>query len=156
MRKVKILISSVAIAGLTGLVTPSAAQADNTAATFAATMNDEYFYAAEHPYGQGKYCRWLGNDGNWADCSSASGPTPGGMQNQASQMYNSGVPATLSAVNVYYNRGYDGAYRCLAASDHWDDLPLGRETFNRWGNNGSGYGLSINDNVASHKWVSSC
>jgi hypothetical protein len=157
MSKVKMFISSVAIAGLTVLVVPSAAQADTRATAFAAAAADGFFYAADLPNGQGKYCRWLGNDTDWSTCSDPSGSVGGnGMLNQASQMFNNGVPGGYDDVNVYYNKGYDGAFRCLATGNHWDNLSLGIETFDHWGTNGQGYGKSLNNDVASHKWVTSC
>ncbi|MFC4592097.1 peptidase inhibitor family I36 protein [Sphaerisporangium corydalis] len=156
MRKIRIVLSGLALVGLAGLVQPIAAQATAAPAASAALMADGFFYAAENPNGQGKYCRWLGNDGDWSNCSDPSGAVPGGMQNQASQMFNSGVPGGYDDVNVYYNKNYDGAYRCLAVGNHWDNLTLGWETFDHWGTNGQGYGKSINDDVASHKWVTSC
>ncbi|MFD0884514.1 hypothetical protein ACFQ08_08095 [Streptosporangium algeriense] len=118
------------------------------------TAADGYFYAAEHPYGGGKYCRWFGDDTSWKTCSDAGGNQVN-MENRASQMFNNGFPGGHDDVRVYWGPGYTGAWRCLATGNHWDDLPLGRETFNK-GSGLSGYGQSINDNVASHQWVSSC
>ncbi|MGW2049853.1 hypothetical protein ACWCPF_32405 [Streptomyces sp. NPDC001858] len=81
------------------------------------------------------------------------------MWNRASQLWNNGFPGGNDDVNLYYHRSQAGAYRCLPNGSHWDDLPLGRETFNRAGSGtggSDGLNQSLNNNVASHKWVTSC
>ncbi|MFI7462293.1 hypothetical protein [Nonomuraea sp. NPDC049646] len=138
--------------------TSSAAPADGTAEKAVTPENlmiaDGFFYAAEHPYGQGKYCRWLIYDASWADCLNGENQTIS-MENQASQMFNNGFPGNYDVVKLFWGRSYTGAWRCLAPGNHWDNLSLGRETFNG-GAGLSGYGQALNDNVASHKWVEAC
>ncbi|WP_433412060.1 hypothetical protein ACQP1V_24450 [Microtetraspora malaysiensis] len=171
MRGINSVAVGLAIAGLATVLTTGQAWADDTAPTSSSvpadgstenavtpenlTAADGYFYAAEHPYGVGKYCRWAGNDDDWRDCKNGGGAWVN-MGNQASQMFNNGFPGGADDVRVYYGLNYTGAWRCLATGNHWDDLPLGRETFNGGGSSKSGYGQSLNDNVMSHNWVTSC
>ncbi|MER6575924.1 hypothetical protein [Nonomuraea sp. NPDC001023] len=133
---------------------PADGTAENTVTPADLLIPDGFFYAAEHPNGLGKYCRWLLYDTSWADCLNGENQTIS-MENQASQMFNNGFPGGYSVVKLYWGRNYTGAWRCLASGNHWDNLSLGRETFNG-GAGLSGYGQSLNDNVASHKWVDAC
>lgn len=168
MRGIASALTALALVGVAGTFTTSPALADDTPAETPAETTetgaaydlaaaDGYFYAADYPYGKGEYCRWSGNDSNWETCKDGDGDSVyEGMYNRASQMFNNGFPVGYDDVNVYWGLSYEGAYRCLARGNHWDDLPLNRETFNHRGTNGRGYGESLNNNVASHKWVNSC
>ncbi|MGW2158424.1 hypothetical protein [Nonomuraea sp. NPDC001699] len=171
MRTITSMAVGLAVAGLATVLTTGHAWADDTAPTSSSvpangstenavtpqnlTAFDGYFYAAEHPNGVGKYCRWAGDDNNWDDCKSGDGSTVN-MLDQASQMFNNGIPGGADDVKVFYSRLYRGAWRCLANGNHWDNLSLGYQTFNGGGSSAAGYGQSLNDNVASHNWVTSC
>ncbi|MFF3670793.1 hypothetical protein [Microtetraspora malaysiensis] len=171
MRNITSVAVGLAIAGLSTVLTTGQAWADDTAPTSSSvladgstenavtpeniTAADGYFYAAEHSYGLGKYCRWADDDGAWTTCYDGGGHEVN-MENQASQMFNNGFPGGYDTVRVFWGRAYTGAWRCLAPGNHWDDLPLGRETFNGGGSSKAGYGQSLNDNVASHRWVNGC
>jgi len=158
MRKIKTVVACVTIAGLAGIIAPSAAQADNASETSATGLETGLLMAYGAPYrnygDEGTFCEWSGNDGNWADCS--GNPPTGGMQNQAESIYNDGVPSGPTAVNIYYDRWQSGAYRCLPLGQGWEDLTTGGQTFDHWGNNGHGLNQLVNNNAASHKWVYSC
>ena len=73
------------------------------------------------------------------------------MRNLASSAWNDsngGRPVAL-----YIHPDYTGAYACLGAGEVWDNLT--QHTFN-WGSTRGGYGETTNDNIASHRWRSSC
>jgi hypothetical protein len=134
-----------------------AAIAAGTLATATAAMAaDGYVYAYDQPYGWsrgGDACRWYGNDTDWGNCS-WYGRTLS-MKNRASALWNNGYAGGYDKVNFYWGTGYYGAWACLGVGDYWADLPLGREHFT-WGAGKPGYGQVVNNNVASHKWVTQC
>ena len=77
------------------------------------------------------------------------------MRNRASSLRNNGYAGGYDKVNFYWGVGYYGAWACLGVGDYWADLPLGREYFS-WGSGLPGYRQSLNNNIASHKWVPQC
>jgi hypothetical protein len=115
---------------------------------------DGKVYAYQYRYWQGFYCGWVGNDTDWSTCYDNAGDLHN-MLNQASSLWNNGYAGGYDKVNFYWGKSYYGAWACLGVGDYWADLPLGREHFT-WGPGLPGYGQVVNDNVASHKWVTRC
>ncbi|MCB5163268.1 hypothetical protein LG634_00155 [Streptomyces bambusae] len=161
MGKFRIVLTGAVAAGMIS-VTPVVAQADTATRPSAveapqpfSALADGFLYASAEPYGQGAYCRWLNNSEDWGVCTDAAGNSRN-MKNEASQMWNNGVPGPYDDVKVFWDTSHAGAWRCLTNGSHWDNLPLGRETFNGGGSSARGYGQSLNNNVASHMWVDNC
>jgi hypothetical protein len=123
----------------------------------AAAAGDGYVYAYDQTYGwtkSGDACRWYGNDTNWYDCTWYG--VRKNMLNRASSLRNMGYAGGYDKVNFYWGTNLTGAWACLGVGDYWADLPLGRERFSWYGNDKRGLGESLNNNVASHKWVTRC
>jgi peptidase inhibitor family I36 len=150
MRRIRKTIVVGAIAALAVVAAPAAAPAA-----------DGKIHAYEHPGnaffgipGTGFHCSWAGNDTNWATC-----PEGHNMQNQASALWNNGhyLPNGNDEVNLYYNRNYRGAWACIGLGHHWWNLTTHQYRFS-WGPSGpgTGKGASVENNIASHKWVHHC
>ncbi len=90
-------------------------------------------------------CRWYYNDANWGD-------NCGGFRNIASTLQNNSSAG--NSVNFYYSPSYGGAWACLSAGDVWRNLAAGK--IFSWGSGLGGYWQSINDDIASSKFVSTC
>lgn len=123
----------------------------------AAGAADGYVYAYDQPYGWsrgGDACRWIGSDSNWYDCTWYG--VRKNMLNRASSLWNNGWAGGYDKVNFYWGSNWSGAWACLGVGDYWADLPLGREKFSWYTNDKRGLGESLNNNVASHKWVTRC
>jgi hypothetical protein len=109
---------------------------------------DGRVYAWEHIWDNDnlsrKYCSWYYADANWED-------NCGNFRNRASSFQNNS--SSGNAVNFYFNPGYLGAWACLGPGDVWRDA---RYNYFSHGPNLPGYMWSINDEVASSKFVSRC
>jgi hypothetical protein len=142
-------LAALALSALPGVAQasePGPSSRDTVATGPAGATADGYFYAYEHAYQGGKYCRWVGNDGDWSSCS------PGGnLRNQASSLWNNGYAGVSEDVNVYWGLNYTGAWACIANGYYYANLA-------DWyfPTNGSGGGENMNDNISSHKWSDSC
>ena len=157
MRRVRMAFVGAALAGIAVVLTPLAAQAAPTApvpapgADRSVLAPDGRVYAWEHPHGGGAVCWWTGNDGNWITCD------PGGnLKNLASDLWNNGTPQAVDKVLFFWGQQQTGAWACLGRGDSWPDLTTGWYTFS-WGSWGTpGKGDSIENNIASHRWSSTC
>jgi hypothetical protein len=135
----------------------AAIAATTLATATAATAADGYVYAYDQTYGwtkAGDACRWYGNDTYWGDCTWYG--VKKNMLNRASSLRNMGWPGGYDKVNFYWGVNLTGAWACLGVGDYWADLPLGREKFNWALGDKRGLGQSLNNNIASHKWVTRC
>ena len=153
MQKTKTILAALAFACLAGALMPATAQAAPvkpqpaaTAKAVAAAEPDGRLWAWEEPYRGGTACRW---EDDWADWTLGCWE----VSNDASSLENRGYVATYDDVNLYYRDDFKGSYACLGRGDMWMDLTLGWEKFHA---PGDGQWEEVNDNVASHKWVSSC
>ena len=90
------------------------------------------------------YCRWFYADVNWGD-------NCGGYRNRASSFQNNS--SSGNSVNFYFNPSYLGSWACLGPGDRWTDA---RYNYFSWGPGLPGYTLSINNEVASSKFVRGC
>ncbi len=70
------------------------------------------------------------------------------MLNQASSVWNNGYAETYDDVNVYWGSGYSGASKCIGRGGYIADL-----SYYTFPYNGTGGGETLNNNIASHKWV---
>lgn len=137
--------ASIAAVGMSGTAqaAPAApAKAMAPAAPSAVAAADGYFYAWIDSNFNNNSCRWSGNASDWGAC-----------KNRASSVQNNGYVDTYDDVNMYWGTGYTGAWYCLARGHYLRDMRY--DYFNR-GSNKAGYGESMGDNVASHKWATSC
>lgn len=115
--------------------TPAAAQSTRVQAE-----PDGKLHVWEHQKKGGLYCAWSGNAGNWDTC--------GGMRNEASSVWNNG---RTHDVWLYYGPNQTGAHFCLNKGVYLENI-----VHHYFPHNGSGGGQSLNDNIASHKWVANC
>jgi Peptidase inhibitor family I36 len=83
--------------------------------------------------------------GSTADYSRYTFKNGNQLINRASSVWNAGFTDQPSYVRLYIQKNYVGGGLCLRANTGFDWL----------GNYGTG-GVSYNDNVESHRWVSSC
>ncbi|SBT50524.1 hypothetical protein [Micromonospora auratinigra] len=115
-----------------------------------------YLYVSQDAYWAGRWCWWYNADNNWDTISTAENANCDNnnrysMRNLASSAWNDSN--TGRPVALYIHTGYTGAYACLGAGDKWDDLT---GAWFSWGSNRDGYMQNTNDNIASHRWLSSC
>ncbi|MBB5857560.1 hypothetical protein ACFQ05_18300 [Amycolatopsis umgeniensis] len=106
-----------------------------------ASAADGYVYAYTEV---GADCHWSNNAPSWGDCT-----------NNVNAVFNNGYMATNDKVNLYWGASYAGAWACIGRGDTWWPLSSGQWIFS-WGPGRSGYGQSVQDNIASSKWVSYC
>ncbi|HEY3688664.1 MAG TPA: peptidase inhibitor family I36 protein [Streptosporangiaceae bacterium] len=144
--------TALAVAASTVAVLAAAAPAASAKPSAAAA--DGYVYASDLPRMDGEYCAWSGSDPDWADCKDRDGRLHT-MLNRAGSLSNRGYAATNDDVNFYWGKGYTGSWACLGQGDSWLNLPAEGHTFT-WGVGRRGYRDKINNNIASHKWVSYC
>ncbi|MET9968496.1 peptidase inhibitor family I36 protein [Streptomyces sp. NPDC006356] len=118
--------------------TPAAAQSTRVQAA-----PDGFLHVWEHEKKGGLHCKWEGNESNWDNCN--------GMRNEASSVFNNGK---THDVWLYYRPNQKGAHFCLDRGEYLENI-----VHYRFPNNGGadgGNGQSLNDNIASHKWVANC
>ncbi|MFF8675212.1 peptidase inhibitor family I36 protein [Streptomyces sp. NPDC015242] len=128
--------------GLTALsltALPGAAQAAGTPASPRAVAADGNLHAWEHEKKGGRHCAWPGNVLNWESCD---------MRNRASSLYNNG---RTHDVLLYFKPEHVGAHYCLNRGVYLENI-----VHHYFPHNGEGGGTSLNDNIASHKWVADC
>lgn len=160
MRAVRAVLATVVAAAAALAFTATAAQAAPRptphADTQRAVAGSGYLYVSQDAYWSGRWCWWYNADTNWdtinvAENANCDNNNRASMRNLASSAWNdsnSGRPVAL-----YIHPDYTGAYACLGAGDAWDDLTGAWFT---WGSNRDGYMANTNDNIASHRWRSSC
>lgn len=80
-------------------------------------------------------------------------------KNEAPDLWNNGyyLPEGNDELNLYYNENWGGAWACIGLGHRRDDLTTNRWIFS-WGPSGphDGHGKSVENNIASHKWVHHC
>lgn len=141
MRKFALALTGLVLA-ISGLVAiPAAAQAatagTQTALPAATVQADGNFYAYIDINFSGGVCAWSGNSNDWGSC-----------KNRASSVWNNGFVETIDDVLLYWGTNNSGASYCVSVGVSIANLvPV---HFNRAG---AGLGQSLNDNVASHRWV---
>ncbi|AXO38034.1 hypothetical protein ACGFLT_24390 [Micromonospora chalcea] len=160
MRAVRAVLATVVAAAAALAFTATAAQAAPRptphADTQRAVAGSGYLYVSQDAYWSGRWCWWYNADTNWdtinvAENANCDNNNRASMRNLASSAWNdsnSGRPVAL-----YIHPDYTGAYACLGAGDAWDDLTGAWFT---WGSNRDGYMANTNDNIASHRWRTSC
>ncbi|MBB5113523.1 hypothetical protein AB0K27_32875 [Micromonospora echinospora] len=160
MRAVRAVLATVVAAAAALAFTATAAQAAPRptphADTQRAAAGSGYLYVSQDAYWSGRWCWWYNADTNWdtinvAENANCDNNNRASMRNLASSAWNdsnSGRPVAL-----YIHTNYTGAYACLGAGDAWDDLTGAWFT---WGSNRDGYMANTNDNIASHRWRTSC
>ncbi|MFD6611277.1 hypothetical protein ACFWD1_20645 [Micromonospora chalcea] len=160
MRAVRAVLATVVAAAAALAFTATAAQAAPRptphADTQRAAAGSGYLYVSQDAYWSGRWCWWYNADTNWdtinvAENANCDNNNRASMRNLASSAWNdsnSGRPVAL-----YIHPNYTGAYACLGAGDAWDDLTGAWFT---WGSNRDGYMANTNDNIASHRWRTSC
>jgi hypothetical protein len=149
---VAVIPPSAALAS-TGTAAESASPTDVAAPSQSQLAPDGYLYAWDYPNRRGDRCRWFYDDRDWDTCAWAGVRTS--MFDKATSLHNNGYASNLAHVNLYFGRGHLGAYRCMPNGTIWLDLVNRPVTFNQNPGEG-GYGQSLNNNVASHKWVQRC
>ncbi|MBQ1041103.1 MULTISPECIES: hypothetical protein [unclassified Micromonospora] len=160
MRAVRAVLATVVAAAAALAFTATAAQAAPRptphADTQRAAAGSGYLYVSQDAYWSGRWCWWYNADTNWdtinvAENANCDNNNRASMRNLASSAWNdsnSGRPVAL-----YIHPNYTGAYACLGAGDAWDDLT---GAWFSWGSNRDGYMANTNDNIASHRWRTSC
>ncbi|MFD6717754.1 hypothetical protein ACGF5H_28265 [Micromonospora chalcea] len=160
MRAVRAVLATVVAAAAALAFTTTAAQAAPRptphADTQRAAAGSGYLYVSQDAYWSGRWCWWYNADTNWdtinvAENANCDNNNRASMRNLASSAWNDsngGRPVAL-----YIHTNYTGAYACLGAGDAWDDLTGAWFT---WGSNRDGYMANTNDNIASHRWRTSC
>ncbi|GHH04568.1 peptidase inhibitor family I36 protein [Streptomyces lanatus] len=101
---------------------------------------DGNLHAWEHQKKGGKHCAWPNEVDNWDSCN--------GMRNEASSVFNNG---RTHDVWLYYGPNQTGAHFCLNKGVYLENI-----VHHYFPHNGAGGGESLNDNIASHKWVANC
>ncbi|WP_406284602.1 hypothetical protein [Streptomyces sp. NBC_00209] len=148
MRKLGISIAALGLAAA-GLVVPATAAQASASGTASNHCNDiwpgrnGYVYAYDSTYCYGKLGGTAGNDPDWNKAG-------GGFENasdKASSVLNSGYSGGNDIVKFYYLANYGGGYGCVSAGESFVDN-LARNTLTN--------GSNANNNIRSHKWVSSC
>ncbi|TMR89424.1 hypothetical protein [Nonomuraea basaltis] len=94
-------------------------------------------------------CAWEGNSTRWPD----------NCRNKVDEVFNDGVPGGRDHVNLYWGSNWNGAYACIGYGTRWNLRgSTGAKYVFNWIRNGDtdGRGEKVHDNVASHKWVTSC
>lgn len=104
---------------------------------------DGKLHVWEHQKKGGKYCAWSGPEANWDNCQ--------GMRNEASSVFNNG---RTHDVWLYYGPNQTGAHFCLNKGVYLENIV--HHYFPHNGGSVGGDGKSLNDNIASHKWVANC
>ncbi|SDO04963.1 hypothetical protein SAMN04487981_10863 [Streptomyces sp. cf386] len=133
-------LAAVGVTALSLTVLPGAAQASEStsSSTRAVAAADGYLHVWEHQKRGGRHCQWSGN-ANWASCN---------MRNQGSSVENGGF---THDVWLYYGPDQTGAHFCLNRGVYLENI-----VHHYFPHNGAGGGQSLNDNIASHKWVADC
>ncbi|MFC9330238.1 hypothetical protein [Kitasatospora sp. NPDC057015] len=134
MRKISTAVAGVAVAALAALL-PATAQA--TPSQVSADGNLHAYLGVNRTT---QCAQWAGNSSNWGSCA-----------NVTHSLWNNGVDDGMGDVLVYWGTGYSGAYRCIDTGTVIDDLST--VTFNR--GTGGGRGQTLENNIASHRWVPS-
>lgn len=141
------LATAAAAVGLTAMTLtglPGAAQASEPAAPLPTRVQaapDGKLHVWEHQKKGGRECAWEKNESNWNSC---------GMRNKGSSVFNNG---RTHDVWLYYGPEQSGAHFCLNRGVYLENIV--HHYFPRNGG-GDGDGKSLNDNIASHKWVADC
>ncbi|MEU8071175.1 MULTISPECIES: hypothetical protein [unclassified Micromonospora] len=161
MRAVRAVLATVVAAAAALAFTATAAQAAPRPTPHAdtaqrAAAGSGYLYVSQDAGWAGRWCWWYNADNNWdtintAENANCDNNNRASMRNLASSAWNdsnSGRPVAL-----YIHPDYTGAYACLGAGDAWDNLT---GVWFTWGSNRDGYMANANDNIASHRWRSSC
>lgn len=105
---------------------------------------DGLLHAWTDPFGGGTPCFWSKSVDDWGPC-----------RNKASDIWNNGYATTFDAVDLYYGRAGTEAHACISRGDSWNNLPSGKWKFT-YGAGKKGFGKSVNDDIASHRWVDYC
>ncbi len=151
-----ILVAAVAALTITATAAQAAPRPAPHTDSHRALAASGYLYVSQDAYWGGRWCWGYNADNNWDTISTAENANcdnnnRASMRNQASSAWNdsnSGHPVAL-----YIHPDYSGAYACLGAGDSWDNLT---GVWFSWGSNRDGYMSNANDNIASHRWRTSC
>ncbi|MFF3288154.1 hypothetical protein [Streptomyces sp. NPDC003023] len=153
MAKTRIAAAALGLAALGSILTGTSAQAAATAEAgvqaagcadwYNSHAGDGNMWAWDYTYCDTRLGYSQGNDSNWSD---GSGPFQGGDNDDATSIMNTGVADTYDTVKFYRHSGYGGGHGCLTRGEKYADS-LGDNTFSD--------GSSANNNISSHKWVSS-
>lgn len=143
-RKTATALATVGLGVLALTALPGTAQANPhwyaSPSTRAAAAADGKLHVWENQKKGGLHCAWSGNSSNWDSC--------GGMRNEASSLHNNG---RTHDVWLYYGPDQTGAHFCLNKGVYLENI-----VHHYFPHNGAGGGQSLNDNIASHKWVADC
>lgn len=133
-------LAAVGVTALSLTVLPGAAQASESTSpsTRAVAAADGNLHVWEHQKRGGRHCAWP-NNANWSTCN---------MRNQGSSVENSGF---THDVWLYYSPDQTGAHFCLNKGVYLENI-----VHHYFPHNGAGGGKTLNDNIASHKWVADC
>jgi hypothetical protein len=135
-------LTAVGLTTLSLTALPGAAQASDStpSSTRAVAAADGNLHVWEHQRRGGKHCAWPDDVDNWDSCN--------GMRNEASSVFNNG---RTHDVWLYYSPNQEGAHFCLNRGVYLENI-----VHHYFPHNGAGGGKSLNDNIASHKWVRDC
>jgi hypothetical protein len=111
----------------------------------------------------GNFCVYTqGNGGSLCLTTPGNATDWGACANHDMTLFNNGTQATYDAVDVFWGRGYAGAYACLERGDYW--LYATQNVFDHIGSKGgdgakdgyTGLGEAVGNNAASHHWAQYC
>ncbi|MDL4816556.1 hypothetical protein [Actinomadura opuntiae] len=143
MRRTLTLLALAGLAAGTATAVPASAQAAVTA-----QAQDGYFYAWTGTNETGTRCRWYGNSSDWGTC-----------RNEASSLWDNGYtdPGDPAYVRVFWGQNWTGAYTCIRPGWYISDLrPRAFDDYSDSGTDTRGFGQTLNDNIASHSWITDC
>jgi hypothetical protein len=118
---------------------------------------DGYLYVYKDAYFKGQWCKFFYDHSDWRypEWRMPRGGQCFGyfidpkIQDAVSSLWNNAAPSgRYSTVKLSRDIDNAGPYMCLRAGNYWADLSLGYERFNN--------GANANDQISSHKWVTSC
>ncbi|MEU3221631.1 hypothetical protein ABZ695_00550 [Streptomyces sp. NPDC006976] len=148
MRKLGMSIAALGLAAA-GLVVPAAAAQASATGAASNHCNDIWpgrngkVYAYNETYCNGVLGYTAGNDADW----NKAGGGFTSASDKASSVLNAGYTGGNDTVKFYYLANYTGGYGCIGPNEYFVDN-LARNTLSN--------GASANNNIRSHKWVSSC
>jgi hypothetical protein len=154
---IRVAVAVTALISAVALTATSAQAAAPQSSIQKGALRSGLLYAWQDPGLNGRTCWWFNASTNWDniagdyDLNACSDGSRASFRNQASSVWNDGNSGR--PVNLYYHTGYTGAWMCLGVGDSFDDLS---QQWFSWGSGRDGYHASGDNNIASHRWVSSC
>jgi hypothetical protein len=140
------------------LIGTALAVAFGLAFTSTASAADGRLYAYEDAGFADSHCSWVGDHKDWrysewnmphrGVCSWWYSDANSNFNDEASSIWNNGYPGGADDVRLYKHINHGAPSMCIGNGDRWSDLNTGRQRFSD--------GSFANDQISSHRWVTSC